>query len=351
MWCAQVAFWFPFELALPAREYPMTRDGRRAMLAFDSGRCRQTTVVVPEAERPPRTDNQDRPPNLGPAEVPVRKVSVSGAPRFLQEVEEDIGSSFVTVSFEQEGDCPAALDAIAMGRLIEEALEWVGYFASIYRAVSWQVDVFAPAPFDVPAAHILGARNYIFGDVTLRGDFTPIALPLLVPANPRHGVGKPRLTEAERQRLMRALRTGQKLHVSEALRLEAWELWKMHHDCRLALVIANTAIETWLQTRVLEEYSRRSYTHHPGDADALVDVIPERNVTPLFQRYVAYLVGRDLTQELVYRQWRTDAYMPRNEVVHHGRMSVTDAEVGAAMEAIKALIELVERELTNARPP
>jgi hypothetical protein len=56
MWCAQVAFWFPFELALPAGGYPISSEGRRAMLDILSGRCSRTTVVVPAADRPPDND-------------------------------------------------------------------------------------------------------------------------------------------------------------------------------------------------------------------------------------------------------------------------------------------------------
>lgn len=134
--------------------------------------------------------------------------------------------------------------------------------------------------------------------------------------------------------------------------MEAWELRVTHRAFRLALVVANTAFETWLQWRVLEEFRRRGITHYPpGSADALIDEIPEKNVMPVFRDYIAHLVGRDVRTEPVYIQWNTDAYVPRNWVVHRGRTDVTDADVGRAMDAIAALGGFLEAELTRTRPP
>jgi len=356
MWCAQVAFWFPFQLTLPAGGYPISHEGRRAMLDVESSsRCWRTTVVVPAADRPPdaRRNTYEVRAGVRGLEIPVRKAIVSSARKFLEEVEEDVGFAFLTVSFEKEGDCPeaTALDANALVLLIDEALDFVRCFASVYRLVSWQTDVFLPTQPDSPAVRIEIARNYTFSDGSLTGEFTTVSQNLRMPADPRSGSGKPPLSEAQITDLDHRLRTGKKLHISEELRLEAWELGAMHRNFRLALVVANTAFETWLQWRVLKEFRLRSVTHYPpNEPDALVNVIPQENVMPLFKVYIAYLAGRDVRTEAVYAQWRTDAYLPRNEVVHRGRMNVTDAESRNALQAIAALSAFLEAELTKTRP-
>ena len=236
--------------------------------------------------------------------------------------------------------------------MIDEALNFVGYFASAYRLVSGHVDVFAPTEFDTPVARIELARNYSFTDTRLNGEFTLVARQFRLPADARSGVGKARLSEAQLGELTRRLRTGERPHISDELFMEVKELREMHRDFRLALVVAGTGFETWLQWRVLEEFRLRGITHHPpGAADALANVLPEKNVMPIFQDYIAHLVGRDVRTEPVYTQWHTDAYLPRNAVVHRGRMNVTDADVVRAMVAIRTLCMFVDTELTRTRPP
>lgn len=207
MWCAQVAFWFPFELTLPAGGYPILRGGRRAMLAVEfSARCWRTTVVVPAADRPP-DDHRDITENravFAGHEIPVRKVTVSSARKFLEQIDENVGLSFVTVLFEKDGDCPEpmALDANAQERLVDEAIDFVRYFASVYRFISWQTDVFAPSRHDSPVVRIDIARNYTFADMSVGGEFTRVSRQFLMPADPRSGLGKARLSEDQIRELI-----------------------------------------------------------------------------------------------------------------------------------------------------
>jgi hypothetical protein len=61
-------------------------------------------------------------------------------------------------------------------------------------------------------------------------------------------------SDSARRRQYRRLRAGERLQTSEELRREAWELKEMRRDYRLVLIMANTAFETCLQWRVLEEF-------------------------------------------------------------------------------------------------
>ena len=80
------------------------------MLDIQSGRCLRTTVVVPVADRPPDGDRHTwevhQGTYRGPTDIFVRRVIASSGRKFLEEMDEDVGFSFMTVSFEVEGDCP-----------------------------------------------------------------------------------------------------------------------------------------------------------------------------------------------------------------------------------------------------
>lgn len=65
----------------------------------------------------------------------------------------------------------------------------------------------------------------------------------------------------------------------------------------------------------------------------------------LLNRYVPIVTGCPVAGTSEYAAWVRDAFQMRNEIVHEGRRSISDVQVGAAFTAVVEFISSLEDSL------
>jgi len=359
MWCARIGFEFPFEVKIAetgvlSRFFLRNKDSR-IYLTIQSGRGTTATVIVPEEDRPKdiyRDWTMTKGVYEGVGEVEIRRVCVSAAPTFIEEIREIVGFTVIYVSFLLEGEPPPALDDATQAFLTDWGLTHVRQFIEAYRLVCNQVDVFIPSKEDSSVIRVEIAEKFSETGDELIGEFRGVSRIFNVPAHASNPPNKAPLPESLRLELARRLRAGEQLHVSDSLQLEAMELSRIHGDHRLAMVTMGTGFETYIQWRIAEEFRARGITHYPPDqTESLDNQIPTKNVKPLLDKYAKYLAGAPVDTSSEYNTWNLKAYTPRNDIVHRGRMDITEADVIVAVNAINDFRVYLDNKLTAARPP
>lgn len=353
-----VKFQLPFRLALAS-------DSAFVMRLAD----REVTIVVFPGTATRRTTYRELPPETaGSARIWYRSVHqpsgtsvreyrfIEGADPFVEEVSEQLGFTTVHVLFATD-TLPAPTNGSHLVPLRDEALEYLRTFIGTYVGVAPDADVFLPS-----AADTAGTELYIAEESRGTGDDLEWAFRFGGREfQPTHsgaaGVTKSDLSPLDLHDFERALQDPKSPDLALQLLVEARALSVVHGNPRLAVVIAQSGFEVFLQDRLRRACQSRGVITLPigrgsGRAQKPVDeALADATLRgDLLGAYCSMFTSHGVQDGAPYQRWLTDAYEPRNQIVHAGRTNVTREEAKSALTAILEFVNYIDVELEKTAP-
>lgn len=271
---------------------------------------------------------------------------------FLEEVIDTVGFTRMDVTFECSGDIPPSGSPIFV-EIREKAIRIVQQFLRAYRTVSEQVDVKVPSEMDSPLIEISVSKNYTFTREEVDAEFEKVqhSFQWLPPV--QRSTSKGPLSPKQLEGLFLLLDHGIEAELFRELLLEARELSFIHGNHRLALVIAQTGMETYIQWRLIHECNQRGIASLKPKRGIELDV--EKAIArgdlrrDLLGVYMTFLPGRSAKDCAEHQEWHKNAYEPRIQIVHRGRVNVTESDARKAFESVVKYCVYTDRMLNESR--
>lgn len=273
---------------------------------------------------------------------------------FLEEVVDTVGFTRMDVTFECSGDVPSTGSPVLV-EIREKATGIAKQFVRAYRTVSEQVDVKVPSEMDSPLIEISISPNYTFTRKEVDATFTKVqhSFQWLSPA--QRSVSKGPLSPERLDGLILLLDHGIAPELFRELLLEAKELSFVNGNHRLALVIAQTGFETYIQWRLIQECTHRNIallTSKRGRESDVETAIAKGDLRDdLLGVYMTLLAGRSAKDCSEHQEWHKNAYEPRNQIVHRGRVNVTESDARKAFESVVKYCDYIDCLLSESRTP
>lgn len=360
---AQVRVLLPFRLAVPqASLFKLPLPTGHALLSLHPGSSKRTTEYLPEPGTPPPTEGASHwyrsVATRGSERHTTREAQfIAGHDPFVAHATDFTGYTLVALSFEIElaQDQP---DPDTLSSLETSALERVRYFLAHYATHSPELHVYLPKGDETPGIEVSLASDYIFTTEEVEGHFRVVSRSIRVPGPTAVGY-HPELLETSRlEALSRCVAEGRPVYPHQELFLEARAFIYVHANPRLALVLAETAFEVFLQFRLIMACERRGITHLPvgrgaGRATKLPrEAIGEANLRDeQLGTYCNLFVRTSIKASPQYQEWLSHTYEPRNAIVHGGHSAVTDEEAVKGIQAAMALANFIDAEMLATYPP
>src|SRR5690606_34330820 len=109
---------------------------------------------------------------------------------------------------------------------------------------------------------------------------------------------------------------------------------------KLAVIVAETSFEAFVQFRIDLECRIRaisSLTDKRGTTRTIEDALMRGDLKrDLLGDYAFQLCGKDVKSISEYQRWNEDTYKLRNEIIHRGRMDVTEEQAKQAVSSAVA---------------
>jgi hypothetical protein len=274
--------------------------------------------------------------------------------RFVEGFVDTVPFTAVAVAFEVDGE-PLVEDDERIPTIKAKALEIVRYFLNAYRTVAADPDVYIPAENDSPIVDVYAAEQYELNHEGAEGSFKRFSRQVSWRLPEENGVLKGELGPDDRQRLRTRLEGGQDVPVHLLTMIDARHQSQASGEHRLAIVLAATAFELFVQVALTEECEARGIDSLPtgvnGAEAPAGDLIQRGRIRDdLLGRFGTLLTGTNLKGGPEYQAWYQRAYRPRNEFVHQGRLDATAPQAQEAFEATIAYMNLIARRLADSRP-
>lgn len=354
---AQVRYVFPFRLSLSSTMFRVKTEDFTARVRVWSDKADRRLVFRDPKDRIPEQYREvlqaRRVSKEKSDELILRTVHINAEDDLIiEEVIDTVGFTRMDVIFECAGDPPSS-DSPIFEEIKTKAIGVAQLFLRGYRVASGEVDVKIPGEAASPIVQTLVATDYtvtkeevvaIFKVV--RGDFHWLPASLT-------GATKTLLSKSQVHELGVQLDEGSVPRLYDELLLEAKELSFVSGNHRLALVIAQTGFETYVQARLIDECRYRkiaTLTSKNGNVSDLETAITKGDLRDdLLGTYMTFLVGRSVKDGTEYQEWYKDAYVPRKQIIHQGRANITEPEAKKAFEAIVKYCDYIDRMLTESR--
>jgi hypothetical protein len=169
------------------------------------------------------------------------------------------------------------------------------------------------------------------------------------------GASKRLLSREKLDGLILLLDQGLAQELFRELLLEARELSFVNGNNRLALVIAQTAFETYIQWRLILECKHRNIatlTPTRGKKSDVETAIAKGDLRDaLLGEFMPLLVEGSAKECSEHQEWCKTAYVPRNQIVHRGCVNITEPEAENAFESVVKYCVYIDRMLNESRPP
>ena len=350
----QVRYIFPFGLSLPETLFRVKDEDSMASVRVWSGAADRSLVLRPPQDRQPEHRREKLHSKNDQDGVINRTVLINmDDDLFLEEVIDTVGFTRMDVTFECSGEVPPAGSPILVG-IREKAIGIAKHFLRAYRTVSEQVDVKVPSEMDSPLIEISVSTNYTFTRKEVDATFTKVqhSFQWLPPF--QRSVSKGLLSREKLDGLILLLDHGIAPELFRELLLEAKELSFINGNHRLALVIAQTGFETYIQWRLIQECKHRkipTLTPTRGKESDVETAIAEGDLRKvLLGEYLTLLARRSAKDCSEHREWYENAYVPRTQIVHRGRVNITETEAKNAFESVVKYCAYIDRLLIESRP-
>ena len=271
---------------------------------------------------------------------------------FLEEVIDTVGFTRMDVIFECPGDIPST-DSAILTEIRSKAMEVAHQFLRAYRVVSEQVDVRLPTENDSPAVLVFLATKYALTREEVTAEFKGVQNSFQWLPPYLTGAAKGFLTVEKLDMLITLLDRGLVPRLDLELLLEAKEQSFVHGNHRLAIVIAQSGFEAFVQARLILECTVRgivTLTPKGGKESDVETAIAKGGLRDaLLGEYMTFLAGRSLKDGSEYNGWLKNAYEPRNQIVHRGRVNITEPEAKNAFESVVKYCDYINRMLNESR--
>jgi hypothetical protein len=282
---------------------------------------------------------------------PVRQIHrKESAVPFTGGTVDPVNYTRVLVSFELE-----STDVLDDDARFAELKGWVEsavrHFVDLYRMVTQEGDVTTPRLRDTPVVDVLVADDYEFNAEVLGGNFRPYKWVHGWEDAARTSRLKETMPRDGAEALAKLLQAGFKPRVFDRLLLDAKEQAFTRDEYDLAIVIVETAFETFLQERLLAACAVKGITDLTVGRGKGATKMPYREAVERAQvrdclDYAQELSGRTFKGGAEHNNWFTHAYEKRNQIVHRGARGATFDDVGRAYTAVVAYAELIDKGLT-----
>jgi hypothetical protein len=350
---AQVRYVFPFGLSLPDTAFWVKAEDSMASVRAWSGAAERRLVLRPPQARQSEHQRQTlRSKNEQDGSI-IRTVFINmDDDLFVEEVVDTVGFTRMDVTFECSGDVPSSGSPI-LGEIREKATTIVKKFLRAYRNVSDQVDVKVLSEMDSPLIEVSVSTNYTFTKKEIDAKFMKVqhSFQWLPPV--KRSVSKGPLSDEQLKGLILLLDHGIEPEFFRDLLLEAKELSFINSNHRLSLVIAQTGFETYIQWRLVHECNQRTITLLTSKKGIELDVetaIATGDLrSDLLGTYMTFLLGRSAKDCSEHQEWYKNAYEPRNQIVHRGRVNVTESDARKAFESVVKYCDYTDRMLIESR--
>ena len=239
-------------------------------------------------------------------------------------------------------------------RLEKWVKETLSKFVALYQQETSETDVFE-SPWSASAAAIIDTRyadKFRLTDENVDGKFGERTATLRIPNPHKIRPFKPVLKTSQIRRLANRLKKDEEPAVYLRLFNEARELALLRERPDIAIVVIGTALEVYLKNALLHTCTALGIEKLPvyGRLKKASEAIDDGNVRRDLLEYVKQIGGSNPRQTPEYTRWFSEAYEPRNDIMHGGARGHEEQDARNAFEATMDLIATVELSLANAQP-
>lgn len=247
-----------------------------------------------------------------------------------------------------ELDSTDILDDEARIRELEVWVEGaVQHFIDLYRIVTQENDVTRPRIKDAPMVDVLIARDYEFNAEVVGGEFRTYKWLHRWDDAAKTGQIKSPMQQERVDLLLKLLHNGYKPTLFDKLVLDSKEQSFIRNEHDLAIVIVETAFETFLQQRLLATCVAKGIANLTSGRGKGARQVPFQEAIESAQvrdnlEYVQELSGKSVKGGAEHNNWFIQAYQKRNEIIHSGTRGATADDASNAFSAIISYMNLID---------
>jgi len=245
-----------------------------------------------------------------------------------------------------------------------KAIELLFYFINTYKMFSNEVDVLNPSILEFPIVDLHFSRKKLITDEEIiDGDYEFLARIISSLNNELTGHFKENLSDLQIQNITNFLNSSQPIPLHFKLLLDAKEFSRIHKESNGSIILAATATEVYLQTRLIKECEKRGIQKLPSRKRktsfikrvlsfktsnrityiGYLDAIITGNIRDdLLGEIATYLTGVNIKASKQYMDWYNLAYKVRNDIIHRGKFERSEDDAKKAFEAVVNLINYIE---------
>lgn len=223
-------------------------------------------------------------------------------------------------------------------------------FVDLYRLVTSQVDITRPRVADAPVVDFLIAEEYQFGDSEAVVPFRGHMRRLNWEDTKNINFFKQDMSAEELEKLNSLLRGGKDVALHNQLLLDSKEQSFVRGAHDLSIMIAQTAFETFLQTKLIAWCAVKGQTTLKVGGSKRGKILPYQQAIEKAQlrellNYVETLSKENVKGSTQHDDWEEYAYEKRNGIVHRGVRGTTQDDARKAFNSVTAYMRLIESTL------
>jgi hypothetical protein len=147
------------------------------------------------------------------------------------------------------------------------------------------------------------------------------------------------------------LQSGRSIPLYQQLLLEAKEQGHINEKYELSVIKIGTAFEVFLQellVKACESLGINELQVEGKTTKNYKEAIQGGNLRDLLRKYLKQIIGNNsILSVKEYNHWHSKAYTLRNEIIHSGRMNVSEKEAMLAFESTTKLINLISDKVSQ----
>ncbi|WP_411502962.1 hypothetical protein [Brevibacillus centrosporus] len=236
-------------------------------------------------------------------------------------------------------------------KIKERSNDVLNYFLNMYRLVSNEIDV---QLLDIRQPQIIEIWVSEDGNIdpnieNVMTTFTPFQQTVIWDDPFKKGYAKEQLSTEKKNQLMESLINGKPIALYENLLMQALDQGMIKNNYDISVILGETAFEVFMKEFLIENCERLNITElnvGKGKSNLVkkpyLDAINEASISELIKRHLTDVVGKNIAGGKEYNSWYSDAYELRNEIIHKGRMDVSEEKAKNAFTSIVNLINKIK---------
>lgn len=133
------------------------------------------------------------------------------------------------------------------------------------------------------------------------------------------------------------------------LLLDAREKSVRYNDHNTSIILAETALEVYLQNKLINECQRRNILKLPSGKNVENEsstVIISASVTQILKKLIPYICNTEVAGSKYYNEWNELVYDKRNQIVHKG-IECNEQEAEKSFIAVQKIINYINQVMLN----